>query len=436
MRVVLSLAVIAVFFHGVASSQVIDFEELPGGTTPGDNMIITNQYAADYGVTFELIDPPSGVTGPRIARVGPPKTAHTGPSGDSPCDGAGVNEDDMQSSYLPVKCNFLTDDGEGVSPPVGLRIIYSNPTREASGEILDIDAEDEWTITALDVDTIVIQTVVMRDMDPGTGNGIATRWSFSDIGEDIYFIDVQYTGPNDIAGLGFDNFSPSSIPANLSVSKAGTPDAAVGDTLSYLLTVANAGPGDASGVVLTDILPPGVEFLSATPSQGICEENGGLVICDLMSIQNGGSASIEIMGVLNHVFVVNSTSVLANESDPDALDNQATALTQIQCDGLLAIPGSEHMAGTTLHQNAPNPFNPRTTICFSLEKTAFVEVRVYDISGRLVRSLVENVLNAGLQQIVWDGRDSSNAAVSSGTYFYQLRVDGEVLGAKKALLLK
>ncbi len=74
-----------------------------------------------------------------------------------------------------------------------------------------------------------------------------------------------------------------------------------------------------------------------------------------------------------------------------------------------------------LLQNHPNPFNPQTTISFDLPRPAAVSLRVFDVSGRLVRALLEGeVVAEGRQEVVWDGRDDGGRRVGSGTYFYRL----------------
>ena len=76
-----------------------------------------------------------------------------------------------------------------------------------------------------------------------------------------------------------------------------------------------------------------------------------------------------------------------------------------------------------LEQNFPNPFNPATTIAFSLAETGKVSVRVYDVSGRLVRSLVDGTLPGGRHEIRWNGTNARGEAAASGVYFYQLITD-------------
>ncbi|NNE44528.1 MAG: carbohydrate-binding protein, partial [Gemmatimonadetes bacterium] len=77
--------------------------------------------------------------------------------------------------------------------------------------------------------------------------------------------------------------------------------------------------------------------------------------------------------------------------------------------------------GTALHASYPNPFNPRTTIRYSLQSSTVVDLTVYDVAGRQVRSLVSRAVAAGPQEAVWDGRDSAGRAVAGGVYFARLR---------------
>jgi len=77
-------------------------------------------------------------------------------------------------------------------------------------------------------------------------------------------------------------------------------------------------------------------------------------------------------------------------------------------------------ARLVLHQNAPNPFNPSTTIAFDLPQSGRARLVVFDVRGRQVRALVDGVLESGTHRIVWDGRDGAGRRVGSGIYFYRL----------------
>ena len=88
-----------------------------------------------------------------------------------------------------------------------------------------------------------------------------------------------------------------------------------------------------------------------------------------------------------------------------------------------------------LYQNFPNPFNPSTTISFSLPITSNVKLAIYDITGSIVCELVNEVLNSGKYSVTWNGKNHKGNGVSSGVYLYQFSVNG-VNKTKKMLLLK
>ncbi len=74
----------------------------------------------------------------------------------------------------------------------------------------------------------------------------------------------------------------------------------------------------------------------------------------------------------------------------------------------------------TLAQNFPNPFNPQTTIEYTVSSLASVSIDIFDASGALVRRLDQGVREAGSYSAEWDGRDAANRSVGSGVYFYRL----------------
>ncbi len=124
---------------------------------------------------------------------------------------------------------------------------------------------------------------------------------------------------------------PSNV--DLSITKSDSPDPVrAGDTLTYSIGVKHNGPAttDASGVTVTDTLPVGVTYVSATPSQGSCSQSLGVVTCTLGTLANGATATIEIKvippaaGPLNNV-----ASVSGAQSDPDSTNNVASESTTV-----------------------------------------------------------------------------------------------------------
>jgi len=99
------------------------------------------------------------------------------------------------------------------------------------------------------------------------------------------------------------------------------------------------------------------------------------------------------------------------------------------------VPGdSAPRAILALDQNFPNPFNPQTTIAFSLPTAQHVSLEVYDLAGRLVRVLVDEVRTAGSQSVVWNGLDARDRRAASGTYLYRLETDDRVLTRSMVLM--
>ena len=88
-----------------------------------------------------------------------------------------------------------------------------------------------------------------------------------------------------------------------------------------------------------------------------------------------------------------------------------------------------------LIQNYPNPFNPTTTILYEIPNTEKVTLEIYDILGRKVATLVNNVQHKGRYNIVWNGRNNFGATVASGVYFYRLQ-SGNFISVKKMIMLK
>ncbi|MBD3178315.1 MAG: T9SS type A sorting domain-containing protein [Candidatus Latescibacteria bacterium] len=97
-------------------------------------------------------------------------------------------------------------------------------------------------------------------------------------------------------------------------------------------------------------------------------------------------------------------------------------------------PVSIPEAPTSLCQNMPNPFNPATTIEFTLSSRTPVRLAVFDVSGRMIKVLAEGTMPAGEHQVVWRGQDEQGNQASSGVYFYRLRTGAETLVRKMVLL--
>ncbi|NIM20556.1 MAG: T9SS type A sorting domain-containing protein [Candidatus Latescibacteria bacterium] len=88
-----------------------------------------------------------------------------------------------------------------------------------------------------------------------------------------------------------------------------------------------------------------------------------------------------------------------------------------------------------LEQNYPNPFNPVTNICFTIPEKSHVSLKVFDVTGRLIDTIVAKEMKAGTHTVTWDGTDRREQTVASGVYFYKI-VAGSHIDTKKMVLIR
>lgn len=129
--------------------------------------------------------------------------------------------------------------------------------------------------------------------------------------------------------------------------------------------------------------------------------------------------------------------VLNCYTDPISLGPWEPAGSDAPCDPSTSVfsVGSAASLGA-LDLPRPNPMTGETMIEYSLTGAGAVRIDVYDVSGRLVRPLVDAYQGGGWQQVVWDGLDAFGERLPSGTYFYRLQVDGRTIAREKAVVLK
>src|SRR5437879_4972270 len=118
---------------------------------------------------------------------------------------------------------------------------------------------------------------------------------------------------------------------DLGVTKTGPATATAGGPIAYTLTATNNGPSDATGVTVSDTLPAGVGFVSASSSQGTCTNASGTVTCDVGPLANTASATITINATAPATagMITNTATISGNETDPSAANNSASASTNV-----------------------------------------------------------------------------------------------------------
>jgi subtilisin family serine protease len=216
----------------------------------------------------------------------------------------------------------------------------------------------------------------------------------------------------------------------------------VNGTPNLLLNVSSIG---ACGAGLRDD-PPTVA--AAIPDTTVAENNQTITAyCDLNCVFHDAEEGTR----LNFTVLENSNPGLVNPVI-NAVDStlDLNFLPDVYGSATLVIRATDSRAQTVdesfmvavtpvpersaLHQNVPNPFNPSTTIHFDLVTATAVDLLIYDVSGRLVRTLVNYRMPRGEHQFEWDGLNDRGVRVTAGVYFYRL-VTSEFRVSKKMTFL-
>ncbi len=168
------------------------------------------------------------------------------------------------------------------------------------------------------------------------------------------------------------------------------------------------------------ILEPGNDYwMAAYPAVGM--------------VPAGGSATV--MAKLDASVFMSDTLVTANlmfYSDPDV----GMVSVPVTLSPYTGIGNTEELPTTfELAQNFPNPFNPTTTIKYQVPKSVDVTMEIFNILGQKVRTLMNNRMEPGRYEVVWDGRNDLGQTVGSGIYIYRIKA-GDFVKSQKMMLMK
>jgi len=240
---------------------------------------------------------------------------------------------------------------------------------------------------------------------------------------------------------------------------------AINSSVQFRFVADDQDPGSVVEAAVDDFSLTGYVGVadSAAPTVTVTAPNGGQSFAtdDEVEVTWNGADDIGVV----HVVILLSTDGGASYPDTVATGplngsfmwlvpavNSSACRLQVECYDALGNVGSDAsdanfaINGVTgvddvpvrqlaLHHNVPNPFNPRTEITFALPKAQPVSLRVYDLTGKVVRTLASGEFPAGTHSVVWQGENDRGAQVASGVYFYRLST-AERDFTHKMLLLK
>lgn len=221
-------------------------------------------------------------------------------------------------------------------------------------------------------------------------------------------------------------------------------------TISYMV-LDDQGASSTCNVEIT-VNAPMVDTLS--PSCAVTGGSAGPPATLEITIQDDESGLAQINVLISNNVSINIPPFTVGTNDPvvvvaTKLDQSQTSMVLLQafdvagnsiiCDPVYQRISTMIPEGFALKQNFPNPFNPGTRIDFDVPSgnggAVSVSIKVYDITGREVKSLLERSLQPGQYSVEWDATNNSGAIVAGGIYLYRM-VAGDFVATRKMILLK
>jgi len=157
--------------------------------------------------------------------------------------------------------------------------------------------------------------------------------------------------------------------------------------------------------------------MSTLGSESLVPGDG--VIATLSFVTSGGDLSAEL------------ETMIARDADNCEIEIVNNPTGPVGNDEEVIVMPTENFLGNAY----PNPFNPTTTIDFGITEAQNVRIKIYNLRGQEICTLVNKMMPAGTFSLVWDGRDDNNHSVSSGVYFFRMDTDKHTQ-IKKAILMK
>ena len=203
------------------------------------------------------------------------------------------------------------------------------------------------------------------------------------------------------------------------------------DTTGFTLTVnaVNDAPVANNDTIMVDHNTDFVGQVSWSDVDGDME-----FLCNLLTSPSNGTASVSPAGsfVYSPAWDYSGNDSFTFTVCDNSLCDTATVQITIHA---LSVDETSLPTKYAIHQNYPNPFNPVTSLRYDLPENSLVNITIYDMMGRDVKTLINQSQDAGFKSIIWDATNDYGKPVSAGIYLYQIQA-GEYISTKKMVLLK
>ncbi len=378
-----------------------------GGNSPPDEKSLRNHDAGLFVVDMPELSSPR-VIGYCSTGLEPQNLALSGHNAYLSTPFGGIRIQDISDATAPVEVGSIPNTAESYAHDVESDYAYtfmggrfvvidvSDPSQPVETGGCEIDFYGHLTANG----SVVYNTIghqglrVFNVADPTQPTAVGWLDLRPGVGESTVLGDHLYVA-NGLTGLTVVNVSDPSQPVLVGACDLPGYARSVACSWPYAYVVTNEILEDPSGVMVVDI---------SNPVAPVHVAGGGLPV---------EAEAVAVDGSLVYVGCRwNGVMVFRHDATSDVMMPSPSA----------------HL------RNHPNPFNPQTLITFEIPARTHVSISVYDVAGRLVRSLVDDMKTAGVHEVPWDGRDNGGSAVGTGVYFYRMTTEQQTTTGKMLLL--
>jgi hypothetical protein len=329
---------------------------------------------------------------------------------------------------------MLNLEHHGANPP-----LYPNMTDAQRVDASQADPDLHWVGVRVTDEGLATLTggvsnghVRMHGPSPQQSGSSVSHWSTALSPNQL--MEPSYTGPNHDVAL--------ALPLMEDIGWALIPTCPAGPeaTNTDTMTVSNAVPLWTIRVEVSNLGPGTAKNVQATMIETLSWLTVPDSVCAYGDIPDGGSSfggsdsyTLDLTGFPGGEFDVDLK--VTWEDTCGNVYQDTVPQTLLPPPTPTGIPDGTDVVSHYLEQNYPNPFNPKTEISYHIPQDEAVSLNVYDVSGRLVRTLVDGNKVFGPHSVVWDGKDNVGRQVSSGVYFYRLWA-GDFVKTRRMVLLK